>query len=97
MAEISNTLLRVNEALARIEAAERTTRHGGDGGGEAMEARLAKVEAAIEHIQTSLTDIKTDAREIKNHAREDFRVVCGLIIAVALAMAGLMAKGFHWL
>ena len=62
-----------------------------------MEARVAKLEAAMEYVQRDIGEIKTDIREIKGHQRTDFRVLFGAIIAVALGLAGLMAKGFHWL
>jgi hypothetical protein len=62
-----------------------------------MEARVAKLEAHIEHIQSDITEIKSDVREIKRDARTDFRLVFGAIIFVALGLAGLMAKGFHWI
>lgn len=68
MGEIDNTLInkRLAETQARADAAERALKaHGGDGGGEDMEARVAKVEAAVEHIQLTLTDIKTDIREMR--------------------------------
>lgn len=65
-----------------------------DGG---MEARVAKLESAVEFMQTTLTDIKTDIREIKRDARDDFRLLFAAIVALGLGMAGLMAKGFHWL
>jgi hypothetical protein len=29
-------------------------------------------------------------------AREDFRILFGALIVVALGLAGLMAKGFRW-
>ncbi len=71
---------------------------GGDGGGtfNGMEARVAKLEAAIEHIQTDIADIKGDVRSLRDNARTDFRVLFGAVIAVALGLAALMAKGFHW-
>jgi hypothetical protein len=62
-----------------------------------MEARVAKLEAHIEHIQGDLIEIKADVREIKRDARTDFRLVFGALIFVALGLAGLMAKGFHWI
>jgi hypothetical protein len=62
-----------------------------------MEARIAKLEAHVEHVQTDLKDIKDDIREIKKDAREDFRILFGAIVIAALGLAGLMAKGFHWL
>ena len=65
-----------------------------DGG---MEARVAKLEASMEYVQRDIGEIKTDIREIKEHARTDFRVLFGALIVTALGLAGLMAKGFHWL
>ena len=62
-----------------------------------MDARVAKLEAHIEHIQSDLTEIKSDVREIKRDARTDFRLLFGAIIFVALGLAGLMARGFHWI
>jgi hypothetical protein len=61
-----------------------------------MEARVAKLEAHIEHIQGDLNEIKSDIREIKRDARTDFRLLFGALIFVALGLAGLLAKGFHW-
>ena len=60
-------------------------------------ARVAKLEASMEFIQREIGEIKTDVRQIKDHARTDFRTLFGALIAVALGLAGLMAKGFHWL
>ena len=62
-----------------------------------IEARVAKLEAHIEHIQNDLNEIKSDIREIKRDARADFRLLFGALIFVALGLAGLMAKGFHWI
>jgi hypothetical protein len=71
---------------------------GGGGGGtyDGMEARVAKLESSVEHIQRDTTDIKSELRTLRDNARTDFRVLFGAIIAVALGLAGLMAKGFHW-
>lgn len=65
-----------------------------DGG---MEARVAKLEAAMEHVQQDIRDIKIDVREIKANARVDFRLLFGALIATALGLAAMMARGFHWL
>ncbi len=62
-----------------------------------MDARVAKLEAHMEHIQSDITDIKADVREMKRDARTDFRLLFGAVIFVALGLAGLMAKGFHWI
>ena len=70
---------------------------GGGSGSDGLEARIAKVEAAVEHIQRDLSEVKTDIRELRKDTNRDFRILFGALIAVALGLAGLMAKGFHWL
>ena len=62
-----------------------------------MEARLAKLESSVDHIQSDVKEIKQDIREIKKDAKEDFRLLFGTLIVISLGLAGLMAKGFHWL
>jgi hypothetical protein len=61
------------------------------------EARLAKLEASVEHIQADVAGIKSDVREIKTDAKIDLKLYFGALITVALGLAGLMAKGFHWI
>lgn len=72
---------------------------GGDNGG--MESRVAKLEAASEYIQRDISDIKADIKEMRGEIAAvrttDFRILFGAIIAVALGLAGIMAKGFGWL
>jgi hypothetical protein len=67
----------------------------------AMEARIAKLEATVEHTQLDLKELKEDVRairaEIVGIRTTDFRLLFGAIIAVALGLASLMAKGFGWL
>jgi hypothetical protein len=70
---------------------------GGGGDNGDMEARVAKLEVSVSYIERDITDIKSDIREIKKDAREDFRILAGLLIAVAVGLAGLMSKGFHWI
>lgn len=89
------------DELARelLEGVEHKREPSGGAGGDGtsgMEARVAKVEAAIEHIQTDISEIKGDIRSLRADARTDFRTLFGAIIAAALGLAGLMAKGFHW-
>lgn len=57
---------------------------------------FAKLESDIDHIKVTLKEIKDDVREIKRDARSDFRILFGALITVALGLAGIMAKGFHW-
>lgn len=71
----------------------------GDGGDrfDPMEARVAKLEAAVEHIQRDTTDIKTDLRGMRDLMWSNFKLTFAALIAVAIGLAGLMAKGFHWI
>lgn len=70
----------------------------GSGGGEPpVEARIARLESDVEFIKRDIGEIKTDVRELRREVREDFRVLAGIITFVALGLAGLMARGFHWL
>jgi hypothetical protein len=62
-----------------------------------MEAKVAKLESVAEHMQRDISEIKMDIREIQKDFRTDFRLLFGAIIAVSLGMAGLIAKGFHWI
>jgi hypothetical protein len=62
-----------------------------------MEARVAKLEAGVEHLQSDLKDVKSDVRDMRKEAREDFRILFGAIIVATIGLAGLLAKGFHWL
>lgn len=71
--------------------------YGNGGGGDDMQARVAKLESDIEHIKNTLKEIKEDVREIKRDTRSDFRILFGALITLALGLAGLMAKGFNWL
>lgn len=72
--------------------------HGGsnDGGGT-VEARIARLESDVAHIQRDISEMKVDIREVKRDQRSDFRLLFGALIAVALGLAGLLAKGFGWL
>ncbi|EIV8648103.1 hypothetical protein CWW57_RS00960 [Vibrio parahaemolyticus] len=76
----------------------------GNGGGDDLEARVAKLESSVEYIQRDIADIKGDIKGIRTELKEqrelhhkDFRVMFGALITVALGLAGLMAKGFGWL
>lgn len=94
------TISNINERLQKLGRRVPSdpfdnTGDGGDDGG--MEARVAKLEATVEHIQRDISDIKQDVREIRSSISTDFRLTWGGLIALALGMAGLMAKGFHWL
>ncbi len=62
-----------------------------------MEARIARLESDMSHVKSDISEIKADFREFRKDARTDFRLTFGALIAVALGLAGLMAKGFGWI
>ncbi|WP_024278602.1 hypothetical protein [Xanthobacter sp. 126] len=62
-----------------------------------MEARVAKLEASSDHLVRSVDGLRIDVREAKCGAERDFRILFGAIVAVALGLAYMMAKGFHWI
>ncbi|MDO9460113.1 MAG: hypothetical protein Q7N95_08375 [Alphaproteobacteria bacterium] len=64
---------------------------------EGIEARVAKLEAGIDYVHRSIVEIKTELQIMRGNARSDFRLIFAALIAVALGLAGLLAKGFRWL
>jgi chromosome segregation ATPase len=41
-------------------------------------------------------EVRSEFRDVRHQARTDFRLLFGAIISLAVGMAALMAKGFHW-
>lgn len=89
------------EALGRRVEGSAVDGRGGGGDDGGMEARIAKLEAQVENLRSDVAEVKGDVRELRRDVAgirtTDFRLIFGAIIAVALGLAGLMAKGFHWL
>lgn len=71
--------------------------NGNGGGGDSMEARVARLESSVAYIERDIAEIKTDIKDIHKDMRDDFRITFVALIAVALGLAGIMAKGFGWL
>jgi hypothetical protein len=69
---------------------------GGDGTHGGLEPRVRSLETHIDYMRQQLGDMRTDIRSLRTDGERDFRIVFGTIITVALGLAGLMAKGFHW-
>ena len=93
----------VQRQIAALQAAMRELREAQpvEGGGSGphdpgMEARVAKLESDVGHIRSDLAEVRVDVRELRKAAERDFRMLFGAIIVVALGLAGIMAKGFHW-
>lgn len=62
-----------------------------------MIERVVRLEVGVENLNKAAADLKTGGHGLRNDVRGDFRVLFGAIIAVALGLAGLMAKSFGWL
>lgn len=66
-----------------------------------MEPRVAKLETVSEYVQRDIKELKDEVRLLRSDIiairTTDFRLIFGAIIVVALGLAGLMAKGFHWI
>jgi hypothetical protein len=72
-----------------------------------MEARVAVLEEiaastkqAVAGLQQEVRDLRSDSNRrfdaLRDAVESDFRILFGAIITVALGLATLMAKGFHW-
>lgn len=79
---------------------------GVDGGGNGphdggMDTRLTKLETAFEYVERDIRELKDGVRDLRGDVKSirttDFRILFGAIITVAIGLAAMMAKGFHWL
>ena len=61
-----------------------------------MEARIAKLEAHTEHIQREVGEVKADLRALARKVDAHLLILGGTLIASSVGLAGLLAKGFHW-
>ena len=59
--------------------------------------RVARVEEKISGLDKRLGLVEADLRELIKKVDSHFLVVGGMIVALGVGLAGLMAKGFHWL
>lgn len=62
-----------------------------------IDNRLVRVEVTAEHVKEDLRDLRVEVRGVRDQARVDFRLLFGALISLALGMAALLAKGFHWI
>ncbi len=68
-----------------------------------MEARVAVLEEIASATKQAIVDVRDEVHEtnrrvdaLRDAVESDFRLTFGAIITVALGLAALMAKGFHW-
>jgi hypothetical protein len=62
-----------------------------------LEPRVARLEVRMEHVESNIADLKTEVRSLRERMDNDFRITWAGLIALAVGMTGLMAKGFGWL
>lgn len=88
---------RLSELERQLRDGRLHARRGGGNPPSGIEPRVARMEASVAHIERELSDIRADIRELRKADETNFRLLFGAMIALALGLAGLMAKGFHWL
>jgi len=93
---IRDMLDRLDSRISHLESQPIDTGGGGSNNG-GMEARVAKLESAVEYIQRDIGEIKTDLKSLREKVDSHLLILAGMIIATALGLAGIMAKGFGWL
>ncbi|HFG5186419.1 TPA: hypothetical protein ACTD06_000543 [Salmonella enterica subsp. enterica serovar Typhimurium] len=63
--------------------------------------RVARMESDISYIKRDIAELKSDIKVVRGDIDKirttDFRIIFGALIATALGLAGLMARGFHWI
>jgi hypothetical protein len=57
-------------------------------------ARIAQLEELIEHVQRDIVEIKTELEILR---RSDLHLALMVALVIAIAVAALLAKVFHWL
>lgn len=72
--------------------------------GVGMIEQVAKLGSDAEYIKRDVGELRTDMREIKLEFRElrdrqerDFRILFGAIIATAVGITSILARGFGWI
>jgi hypothetical protein len=80
-------------------------RHGPPAQHSTLPIKVAVLETNVDRLQIEMNELKTEFREFRKEMRaeimairtHDFRLLFGAIITVAIGVAALMAKGFHWI
>ena len=67
------------------------------GADEGTDERVAKLEALTEYVQRDIAEIKTELEILRRDIRSDLNSALVVLLAVGIALAALLAKGFHWL
>lgn len=83
VAKLESDMTHVLSALGDIRADGRSHRDG--------------LTAFARDINGEFGKVNGEFGKVRHEMKVDFRLLFGALIAVALGLAGLIAKGFHWL
>jgi hypothetical protein len=61
-----------------------------------LPARVAVLEQIAKDTRDTLKEIKDDLRGFREKNERDFRIGIAFTATTAIALAGLLAKGFKW-
>ncbi len=59
--------------------------------------RALRASRPTRHIITNVGDLRADVRRLESRINSHFITLAGMLIAAVIGLAGLIAKGFHWL
>ncbi|HDU5937099.1 TPA: hypothetical protein RFW12_000550 [Klebsiella variicola] len=62
-----------------------------------MESDISYIRRDISDVKDDIKDVRNEIKDIRNDMKSDFRLTFGALIAVALGLAGIMARGFGWI
>ena len=62
-----------------------------------LSERVVRVEEKLSGVDKRLELVEKDLRTLSSKVDNHFLVLAGMIVALGVGMAGMMAKGFHWL
>ena len=62
-----------------------------------LDSRVARLEIRTEHVESNIVDLKAEVRSLRERMDNDFRITWAGMIALAIGITGVMAKGFGWL
>ncbi|AMC13354.1 hypothetical protein RL73_03250 [Liberibacter crescens] len=63
-----------------------------------VRTEIAEVRTEISHVENRLSkEISSTRNDLLTEMKYNLILTFGALIAVALGLAGLMAKGFHWI
>ena len=88
--------------LPPVEAIDRTSSPTHD---RDLAVKVAILETNVNGLKNEVSEWKSEFREFRKEMRaeitairtHDFRLMFGAFITVALSLAAVMAKGFHWI